>query len=225
MLMKQSPDKKRVFEKNIDFTKHDVFEVIRRHKNPGLFITAKCEVRQSKVRWHKIQESTKDLIVSEDTKCTWTRNALIEIHLYHFISTKKPDNSGAQLGGRRAADEIWKLQKVPWFKQKKGPDCIHLWAKFSIQNIGLGVSRRKNSKTFPCGAFYSWVFNELWNCPNSTKPFLPWTISSCPPLMIYRFAVQLISPTLNLWKLLFSLPNVCKKSCRTQKTYLYSLKG
>ena len=106
---------------------------------------------------------------------------------------------------------------------KKGPDCIHLWAKFSIQNIGL--SRRKNSKTFPCGAFYSWVFNELWKCPNSTKPFLPWTISSCPPLMIYRFAVQLISPTLNLWKLLFSLPNVCKKSCRTQKTYLYSLKG
>ena len=34
--------------------------------------------------------------------------------------------------------------------------------KFCIQNIVLGVSRRKNPKIFPCGAFYSCVFNEMF---------------------------------------------------------------
>ena len=29
---------------------------------------------------------------------------------------------------------------------KKGRDCIHHWVKFSIQNVVLRVSRRKNYK-------------------------------------------------------------------------------
>ena len=49
----------------------------------------------------------------------------------------------------------------------KNRDCVHLWVKFCIQNIVLGVSRRKNSKTFVL------LTKCLSNCPNSTKPPLP----------------------------------------------------
>ena len=57
-----------------------------------------------------------------------------------------------------------------WFQQEKAldwireknHDCVHLWVKFCIQNVVLGVSRRKDSEIFPCRAFYSCVFNEMF---------------------------------------------------------------
>ena len=45
---------------------------------------------------------------------------------------------------------------------KKGPNCVHVCVKFSIQNSILIVSRRKNSKMFPCGTFFSCVFDEMF---------------------------------------------------------------
>ena len=54
-----------------------------------------------------------------------------------------------------------KSTEVSWF-YKKGPDCAHPWVKFSIQNVVLRISRRKNSKLFPCGAFFSWNFDEIF---------------------------------------------------------------
>ena len=44
----------------------------------------------------------------------------------------------------------------------KNRDYVLLWVKFCIRNIVLGVSRRKNPKIFPCGAFYSCVFKEVF---------------------------------------------------------------
>ena len=44
---------------------------------------------------------------------------------------------------------------------KKGPDCVHLWVKFPIQNLVLRVSRRKNSKMFPCGTSF-FVFDKMF---------------------------------------------------------------
>ena len=38
---------------------------------------------------------------------------------------------------------------------KKGPGCVHLWANFPIQNTILRLSRRKNSKMFPCRLLFS----------------------------------------------------------------------
>ena len=40
-------------------------------------------------------------------------------------------------------------------------NCVHLWVRFSIQNVILEVSSRKNSKIFPCGAFFFLCF--WWN--------------------------------------------------------------
>ena len=59
---------------------------------------------------------------------------------------------------------------LPFFENRKkcsdlgknGPDFVHLWVKFSIRNVVLRVSKRKNSKIFPCGAFFSCVFNEMF---------------------------------------------------------------
>ena len=51
--------------------------------------------------------------------------------------------------------ENW--QKVPWFC-KKCPDSVLPSVKFSIQNVVLRVSMKRNSKIFPCGAFFFFCF-------------------------------------------------------------------
>ena len=65
---------------------------------------------------------------------------------------------------------------------KKGPDCVHLWVKFSIQNVVLKVSRRKKSQIFPCGSFFLLFLTKcLSKCPSFTKPPLPWKFFGCAP--------------------------------------------
>ena len=69
-----------------------------------------------------------------------------------------------------------------FLKIQKSPDCVLFWIKFFIQNVVLGVSRRKNFKMFPCGVSFSCAFVEILSkCPTTTihlppPPFLP----SCP---------------------------------------------
>ena len=60
-------------------------------------------------------------------------------------------------------------KKCPDFG-KKGPDCIHVGVKFSIQNINLRVSRRKNSKIFPF--FLVLLMKCLSKCPKPPSPAL-----------------------------------------------------
>ena len=44
-------------------------------------------------------------------------------------------------------------KKCPDFG-KKGPDCVHPWVKFYIQNVVLRVSRKKSLQLFPAGPFF-----------------------------------------------------------------------
>ena len=51
--------------------------------------------------------------------------------------------------------------------EKKSPDfgkedtnCVHSCIESSIQNVVLRVSTVKSFKIFPCGAFFSWAFDE-----------------------------------------------------------------
>ena len=74
-----------------------------------------------------------------------------------------------------------KIEEIALILEKKSHDCVHLWVKFSIENIVLRVSRRKNSKIFPCGAFFVLLMKCLSKCPNSAKPLLPWKVSGCAP--------------------------------------------
>ena len=71
-------------------------------------------------------------------------------------------------------------------------DFFHLWVKFSIENVVLWVSRRKNSKMFPCGTFsVVFLMKSVSKCPYFHK--------SSPPLKNFwlRACTQAI----------FSLPN------------------
>ena len=74
---------------------------------------------------------------------------------------------------------------------KKDPDCVHLWVKFSIQNVVLRVSGRKNSKIFSWGDFFPCILTKcLSKYSPSTKPPLPlpWRISgSALALKNYSF--------------------------------------
>ena len=65
-------------------------------------------------------------------------------------------------GGGGLPCPILKIEKrCPDFV-KKCPDYVHTSVKFSIQNVILKVSRRKNSRIFPCGVFFSGVFDKIF---------------------------------------------------------------
>ena len=112
-------------------------------------------------------------------------------------------------------------KKCPDF-WKKGPDCVYLWVKFSIQNVVLRVSRRKNSKMFPCGASFSGVFDEIFiEVPKFHKspPPLPWKISGCAPApKHYSFCKTLHLKCLTVFWICLCLDN-CSVICTVTLCY------
>ena len=52
-------------------------------------------------------------------------------------------------------------KKCPDFRQK-GPDCARAYVKFTIQNVVLRESKRKNFEIFPCGAFFTGIFDKMF---------------------------------------------------------------
>ena len=68
--------------------------------------------------------------------------------------------TGAELEGGMPPLPFFENQKTCIDFGKKGPNCVHPWVKSSIQNVVLRVCRRKSSKIFPCGTFFSCVFEE-----------------------------------------------------------------
>ena len=46
--------------------------------------------------------------------------------------------------------------------RKKGPDWVHPYVQFIIQNVVLRVFKRKTPKFFPVGLFFSGIFNEMF---------------------------------------------------------------
>ena len=134
--------------------------------------------------------------------------------MMHF----QPHSQGRKLG-KAYPSLFWKSKKGPWFL-KKGPDCVHLWVNFSIQDVVLRVSRRKNSshlakwlsvrlgtkrvrvpshspKYFPVGSiFLVFLTKCLSKCPSSTKSPLFWKIFGCMhALRHYSFC-----PIVNVWQ-------------------------
>ena len=88
--------------------------------------------------------------------------------------------TGAQIGGRgKASPALFENRKKCPDLAKKGPDCAHLWVKFSIQNVVSRVSRRKNSKIFPCEASFL-VFLTKYLSKFATSTNHP----SCPEIFL-----------------------------------------
>ena len=89
-----------------------------------------------------------------------------------------------------------KFEKSALILAKKGPHSVHLWSTYSIQNLILRVSKRKNSKIFLRACFFLVLYtNFLSKCPNSAKqsPVLKnfWLRICCPLLWQEKFVLHL----------------------------------
>ena len=107
-------------------------------------------------------------LVAERTDLTIIMSVIVCRALFYTFGTsviktiKKVHNfrvplAGAQLGGveggGRLSCPFLKIEKSVLILGKKGPDSVYVWVKYSIQNVVLRVSRRKDSKMFPAGSF------------------------------------------------------------------------
>ena len=95
-----------------------------------------------------------------------TKASLTSIECHASLFFSMADAQQREGGGGRP--------RLPFFENQKNcfdfGDCAHLWVKFSIQNIVLRLPRREKSKTLPCGAYFSCVFEKgLSKCSSSTK--------------------------------------------------------
>ena len=115
-------------------------------QNPGLFRTQDIFESLSDIykAYHAFSES-------------WhTRSSLFKhfqgyLCIFRYVNAYSATITSAQLVRREEAFPA--LLENP-DAGKKDPDCVHLWVKFSIQNVVLRVSGRKNSKIFPGGTFF-----------------------------------------------------------------------
>ena len=104
------------------------------------------------------------------------------LSLLFFSSYERFCSTCAIRSGEEASPNFFENQKKCLVFGKKGPDCLHPWLKFSIQNVVLRLSRRKNSKMFPREAFFLLFLTKcLSKFPNSTKTPLHQNISVCVP--------------------------------------------
>ena len=132
-------------------------------------------------------------------------------------------STGAQLGGegRRSPLPFFENQKkYPDFR-KKGPDCVHPYVKFTIQNVVLRVSKRKKITIFPC-FFLEFLTIRLSKCPNFTKPPLPWKISGCAPDFYNRLILETSVKITKIWTMRWGADKkwLCK-SCKDCATIEY----
>ena len=84
----------------------------------------------------------------EDMFGTLRNPCIYKPAIFRSLTYLKPEASHRER--REASSALFEnRQKCPDFI-KKGPDCVHLWVKFSIENVNLRVIRSKISEMFSC---------------------------------------------------------------------------
>ena len=66
------------------------------------------------------------------------------------------------LSGEASLAFFLKSKKMCPDFRKKRPNCVHPYAKFTIQHVVLRISKIKNFKIFPCGAIFSGIFDNTF---------------------------------------------------------------
>ena len=89
-----------------------------------------------------------------------------------------------------------KTEKSALILEKKGPDCVHLWAKLSIQNV---VSKCFSARLH----FIVFMTKCLSKYLSSTKPPLQWKTSGWARALRHTFAKRSV---LNVWRCSGNLP-------------------
>ena len=126
------------------------------------------------------------LLLYGDDSLDLVTNTLILNTSVHFISSsirfdgpllwdyyiRRLTRGGRGGGGEVVCPALFqKLEKNALVCGKKCPDCgLLLWSSFKMQF--LRVSRRKNRRFFPCGAFLSCIVGECLSKRPNSKIFL-----------------------------------------------------
>ena len=100
--------------------------------------------------------------------------------IFRDIDAYSATHTGTQLGGegRPPLSYLNMENKFSDFGKKGPTDYVHIWVKFSIQNVVLRIPWRKNSKMFSCGPlFLVFSLKCLSKCPSSTQPCFPMSFS------------------------------------------------
>ena len=80
-------------------------------------------------------------------------------HTYSRVTRRREEASLAFFKNRKKCHDF----------RKKGPDCVHHWVKFSIQNVVLRVGEQ-TPKCFPVGLFFLvFLTKTLSKGPSSTN--------------------------------------------------------
>ena len=144
-------------------------------------------VSTSHIRWSKLLQVSLPEPSAEETSETPGLSSNVSSHaditfLYQRKQTRRATRGRGWGRGWGRGRRRGEASPALFWKPKKCPDCVHLWVKFSIQNVVLKLSRRKNSNILPCGAFFLvFVTKSSSQCTNSTRPPPPWKIAVCKP--------------------------------------------
>ena len=86
------------------------------------------------------------------------------LEIFRDIGTYSATLTGSQLGvrGTPALALFRKSKKNLNLGSRKDRDGVHLWVKFSFRNAVSIVSTRKDTKIFPCRAFFPCAFDEMF---------------------------------------------------------------
>ena len=104
--------------------------------------------------------------------------------IFRNISAYSATLTGAPLRESKISPVLFQKPKNSPNFAKKYPDCVHLWVKFSFQNV-LIVSWRKKLQNDSLQPL-------LAKCSSSTKPPLPWINSSCVPALRHYFFYKML---------------------------------
>ena len=97
----------------------------------------------------------------EDIFGTLRNPCIYKPAIFRTLTYLKPETSHRERG--EASSALFEnRQKCPDFI-KKGPDCVHLWVKFSIENVNLRVITSKISEMFSCELLFLVFLCFWWN--------------------------------------------------------------
>ena len=85
----------------------------------------------------------------------------IQIYRSTFSHTHRRTTKGEGTGLPPPSPFFENWKRCPDF-EKEGPDYVYLWVKFSVHSVVVRVSRRKNTKMFPCKISFSCVIDEVF---------------------------------------------------------------
>ena len=131
--------------------------------DPKLFIEYSHDMQDvhENIEEYNAGKEHKGLIVFDNMIAVMiSNNKLNPIVTELFIRGTKPGEQLGRWGGGRPPLRFFRNKKNVLILEKKAL-IVYPYVKFSIQNVVLRVSKRKNFNFFSFGVFFSGIFDEM----------------------------------------------------------------